>query len=67
MSSVQIDWIENESGFEMGQKDGEDDDGIHLALVGCDCGAYMCWWWVRWLSRSGLVDEKREGGDLSSR
>ena len=39
---MQIDWIENESGFEMRQKDGEGDDGRHLALVGCDYGAYMC-------------------------
>jgi hypothetical protein len=28
MSSVQIDWIQSESGFEMGRKDGGDDHGI---------------------------------------
>jgi len=54
MSSAQIDMIESESGFEMGRKDGDGDDGIHFALKGCGCGVYMCWWWVRWLSRSGL-------------
>jgi hypothetical protein len=41
MSSVQIDWIDNESGFEMGRKDGDDGGGIHLALRGCG-DAYIC-------------------------
>ena len=63
MSSVQIDWIESESGFEMGRKDDGDHDhdhAIHLALSMGGCGC-VCWWWVRWLSRCGLVDEEREG------
>ena len=68
MSSAQIDVIESESGFEMGWKDGDGDDGIHLALGGCGCGVYMCWWWVRWLSRSGLHSRWEEGGgDISRR
>jgi hypothetical protein len=66
MSSVQIDWIDNESGFEMGRKDGDDDSGMYISVGGC-AGAYMRWWWVDWLSRCGLVNEKREGGYFSSR
>jgi len=38
---VQIDWIESDSGFEMGRKDDDDVGGIHLALGGYGCGAYV--------------------------